>query len=557
LTANEPRLPGAVPFPLEFAERWRALGFWRGETIGAWFRDRAQRFGNRCAIVEGERCVSYRELDLRADAVARGWAALGMQPLDRVVLQLPNGSELLAVLLGSARAGVIPVMTLPAHRELELRAFCDGAGAVAAVLPDAHAGSGGPPLTAKLLASCPSLRRVLVAGREFDPEPTVTPLSVLTSAEGSLPTASFGAGEVALLQLSGGSTGMPKLIARTHDDYLYSVRASAELCALSQATRYLVALPMLHNFTLSSPGVLGVLDAGGTLVIASDARPETVLSLWERERITLTAAVPSLVRVWVDAHERQAHAGRFPELTLQVGGAKLDQALALRAIARFGCRLQQVFGMAEGLVNYTRLDADEATIVSTQGRPLSPADEIRVVDPEVPEGAPLPPGHVGELQTRGPYTIRGYYGQDLPDPAHFTADGFYRTGDLVRLTSAGDLVVEGRLGERIARGGEKIAPEEVENQLRAHPQVADVAVVGAADVYLGERSHAFVVLRRGEVSLGLAEARRFLRERGLAEFKLPDALHLLEELPRTKVGKTDRRALREGLLGERTNARQA
>jgi 2,3-dihydroxybenzoate-AMP ligase len=548
VTASEPRLPGAATFPAEFAERYRALGFWRGETIGAWFRERAQRFGERTAVVEGDSRVSYAELDRRADAVARGWFALGLRPLDRVVLQQPNGAKLLAALLGSVRAGVIPVVALPAHREFELRAFCERAGASAAILPARHAGSSVLPLAKRLLGACPSLRHVLVAGLENSLEPGLEPLSVLTASAASAPQARFGAGEVALLQLSGGSTGTPKLIARTHDDYLYSVRASAELCGLSGATRYLVALPMLHNFTLSSPGVLGVLDAGGSVVVAADARPETVLSLWERERITLTAAVPSLVRVWIEAHERQARPGRFPELTLQVGGAKLDQSLAHRALARFGCRLQQVFGMAEGLVNYTRLDADEKTIVSTQGRPLSPADELRIVDPEAPDGPALSPGQVGELQTRGPYTIRGYYRQAGPDPAHFTADGFYRTGDLVRLTHAGDLVVEGRLGERIARGGEKVAPEEVEEQLRAHPQVGDVAVVGAADEYLGERSHAFVVLRDRAGSLGLAEARRFLRQCGLAEFKLPDALHVVPELPRTNVGKTDRRALREALL---------
>lgn len=551
MSASEPRLSGAVPYPGDFAQRYRELGYWRGETMGAWFRVRAERFAERCAVVEGEREISYRELDRRADAVACGWTALGVRPLDRVVLQLPNGIELLAVLLGTLRAGVIPVVTLPAHRELELRAFCERAEAVAAILPREHAGVSVRPLGKKLLAACPALRHVLVAGLSGDEEPVLLPLSALDVA-GAPPDAEFSAAEVALLQLSGGSTGTPKLIARTHDDYLYSVRASAELCALSEATRYLVALPMLHNFTLSSPGVLGVLDAGGTLVIAPDSRPETVLSLWERERITLTAAVPSLVRVWVDAHERQAQPRSFPGLSLQVGGAKLDATLAQRALSRFGCRLQQVFGMAEGLVNYTRLDADEETILATQGRPLSPADEIRIVDPEAPDGPALAPGQVGELQTRGPYTIRGYFRQEGPDPVRFSADGFYRTGDLVRLTQAGDLVVEGRLGERIARGGEKVAPEEVEEQLRAHPHVGDVAVVGAADEYLGERSHAFVVLRSGVASMGLAEARRFLRERGLADFKLPDALHVLDELPRTKVGKTDRRALREA-LAERSN----
>ena len=119
---------------------------------------------------------------------------------------------------------------------------------------------------------------------------------------------------------------------------------------------------------------------------------------------------------------------------------------------------------------------------------------------------------------------------------------------MVRQTEQGDLIVEGRLGERILRGGEKIAPLEVEDQLREHPLVRDVALVGTPDPYLGERSHAFVALVPGELGLSTAEARAFLRARGLADFKLPDVVHVISELPRTKVGKTDRAALRAELL---------
>ena len=214
----------------------------------------------------------------------------------------------------------------------------------------------------------------------------------------------------------------------------------------------------------------------------------------------------------------------------------------------FGCRLQQVFGMAEGLVNYTVSSSHDPAVFSTQGRPLSPFDELRVVDPEQPEGPELPHGDIGELQTRGPYTIRGYFDDPSGQTRHFTRDGFYRTGDLVRKTAQGDLIVEGRLGERILRGGEKIAPLEVEDQLREHPLVRDVALVGTPDPYLGERSHAFVALVPGELGLSTAEARAFLRARGLADFKLPDVVHVISELPRTKVGKTDRAALRAELL---------
>jgi 2,3-dihydroxybenzoate-AMP ligase len=206
-----------------------------------------------------------------------------------------------------------------------------------------------------------------------------------------------------------------------------------------------------------------------------------------------------------------------------------------------GCTLQQVFGMAEGLVNYTRLDADEETIVTTQGRPMAAHDELRVLDED---DVPVAPGETGALLTRGPYTIQGYYRAEEHNARAFTPDGWYRTGDLVRLTPQGDLVVEGRDKDQINRGGEKIAAEEVENHLLAHPAVHDAAVVAMPDPYLGERTCAFVVLRDGVDPPRPVELRRFVRGRGLADFKVPDRVEVVDAFPRTNVGKVSKKDLR-------------
>lgn len=545
-----PALPGAVPWPSEYAARYRAHGLWQGQSIGSWFQERARNHATRCALVDGSRRVSYGELAERVAQLATGFDALGVRTRDRVVLQLPNGLELVETLLALLHLAAIPVLALPAHRALELRAFCQRATAKFLVCPAHHAGQDLCPMARQLLRDCPTLNHVLVHGAR---EPLEAPLVALERVADACHAAfrvpcEVSAAEVALLQLSGGSTGVPKLIARTHDDYLYSVRASAERCQLDCDTRFLAVLPMMHNFTLSSPGILGTLDRGGVIVSGPEVSAERVFALLLAERITLMPAVPALLRSWVEAAPRLLRGERLPQLTLQVGGAKLDEALARAAVDVFGCRLQQVFGMAEGLVNYTVASACDPAVFSTQGRPLSPFDELRIVDPEQPEGDELPRGEVGELQTRGPYTIRGYFDEPSGQARHFTRDGFYRTGDLVRQTEAGDLIVEGRLGDRILRAGEKIAPVEVEDQLREHPLVRDVALVGSPDAYLGERSHAFISLVEGGRSLTTAEVRAFLRMRGLADFKLPDVIHVISELPRTKVGKTDKAALRAELL---------
>jgi 2,3-dihydroxybenzoate-AMP ligase len=201
----------------------------------------------------------------------------------------------------------------------------------------------------------------------------------------------------------------------------------------------------------------------------------------------------------------------------------------------------QVFGMAEGLVNYTRLDDDPETVVTTQGRPISPDDEIRIVDDADRE---VPEGEFGHLLTRGPYTIRGYWRAPEHNRTAFTEDGFYRTGDIVRRTPSGHLVVEGRAKDQINRGGEKVAAEEIENIILAHPSVHDVSLVAVPDEYLGERTLAYVILREGAEPLRPVAVKRFVRDRGVAAYKVPDLVEFVDAFPQTGIGKISKKQLR-------------
>ena len=439
------------------------------------------------------------------------------------------------------RLGALPVYALPAHRAHEITHLCTTAQAKALIIPDRHAGFDYRTMAAQLRHAGTAPEHVVVVGEPGG----FTPLAELRADRPdpgvfTRPEAS----DAAFLQLSGGTTGLPKLIPRTHDDYLYSVRASAEICALGTDTVYLAALPAVHNFPMSSPGFLGTFHAGGTVVLAPNPSPDTAFSLIETERVTITAARPP---------DRAAVAGR--------GGARLPEPpgplFAARPASRrrqvrpgsgppgppvLGCTLQQVFGMAEGLVNYTRLDDPDDIITTTQGRPISPDDEIRIVDDA---DRPVPDGEVGHLLTRGPYTIRGYYRAEEHNATAFTPDGFYRTGDLVRRTPTGHLVVEGRAKDQINRGGEQVSAEEVENHILAHPAVHDAAVVGMSDPYLGERVCAYVIARTEPPSR--SELLRFLRERGLASYKIPDRVEFVDRFPVTGVGKISRSELRREL----------
>ncbi|WP_437786394.1 (2,3-dihydroxybenzoyl)adenylate synthase [Sorangium sp. So ce1097] len=539
---RRPALDGLTPWPPEMADLYRRAGYWRGETFGELLRERAARRPDRIALVGDGRRLSYGELDRRADHLAAGLVRLGIRPRDRVVVQLPNAVELFEVCFALFRLGALPVMALPAHRRSEIAYFCEHTGAVAYVVADRDGGFDYRELARQVQRESGTLKHVIVAG---DPG-EFTALSSLFVAPVDLPSSTVdlpspAASDVAFFQLSGGSTGVPKLIPRTHDDYLYSVRASAEICALDEDSVYLAVLPAAHNFTLSSPGSLGALYAGGRVVLSRRPSPDEAFAWIEREKVTITAVVPPLASLWLEAARARRHDLSSLKV-LQVGGAKLSPEVARRVRPTLGCALQQVFGMAEGLVNYTRLDDPDEIVIETQGRPISPHDEIRVVDDEDRD---VEAGQVGHLLTRGPYTIRGYYRADAHNAKAFTRDGFYRTGDLVRVTPAGYLIVEGREKDQINRGGEKIAAEEVENHVLAHPAVRDAALVAMPDAHLGERSCAFLVAR-GQPPPA-REINAFLRERGVAQFKVPDRIEWLDALPTTSVGKVDKKALRRRL----------
>lgn len=504
---------------------------WAGESIATTLRRSSAHAGDRLALVAGRRRLSHAELTAQADRLAAGLAELGLGPGDRVVVHLPNDVELVTLTLALLRIGAVPVMALPTHREEEITQLCEDSAATGYVTVDQHFGFDHREVARRAANRARTLRHVLIIGNSAE----FTSFDDVTSEPRSFPEPA--SDDIAVLLLSGGTTGSAKLIPRTHDDYAYNFRASAELCALTPEDRYLSVLPIAHNFALACPGVLGALHAGAGAVLTSSPDPADAFRLIAEERVTVAALVPPVAKAWMDAAERTR-----PDLSslrmAQVGGSRLAAADAERLPAVLGCRLQQVFGMAEGLLNFTRLDDPAEVVEHTQGRPLSAFDEIRIVDEDDNE---VSQGDIGELQTRGPYTITGYYRAPETNARAFTADGFFRTGDLVRRDDGGNLAVQGRLKDVINRGGDKIAADEVERHLTTHPKVRSVAVVPVPDAATGEGVCAFVVPDGSEPSLeSLID---HLRARGLATYKFPQSLHVTRTLPLTGAGKVDKKRL--------------
>ncbi|WP_256774281.1 MULTISPECIES: AMP-binding protein [unclassified Stenotrophomonas] len=529
-------MPLRQTWPAALVARYRAAGYWRGETFPGFLRDRAERFADDIAVVAGEVRLSYAGLWQEAGRIGAGLLAGGLVPGDRVVVQLGNVPEFVTVVCGLTRAGLIPVYALPAHRITEVTHFVRKAQARGYVAASGHDGFDYRTLARELQTAVPTLQHVLIVGDAAE-------FSAVAALEGDISQlpADPDPQSVAFLQLSGGSTGLSKLIPRTHDDYIYSFRASNGICGIDRDSVYLVALPAAHNFPMSSPGFFGALYAGARVVLSPGPGPDVAFPLIAREGVTCVGLVPPLALLWAQAARSTTHDLSSLNV-LQVGGAKLVPEAARRVIDALGCQLQQVFGMAEGLVNYTRLHDPQDVVVGTQGRPISPDDEVLVVDDN---GHPVAEGAVGHLLTRGPYTIRAYHNDAAANARSFTEDGYYRTGDRVQQLAGGYLVVQGRAGDHINRAGEKISAEEIEDHLLAHAEVFDAAVVSMPDPYLGERSCAFVIARNTPPTA--ASLKAWVRGRGLAAFKVPDQVVFVEAFGTTAVGKISRRELRAQL----------
>lgn len=542
----EPLIPLQQIWPDALVRRYREAGYWRGETFPAFMRDRAHQFAERTALVGGDQRWTYAELWRRAETAAAGFLALGLQPGDRVVVQLGNVPAFYSVVFGLFRAGLVPVYALPAHRITEIGHFMRKSQAAAYVALRNYENFDYRLLARELQAQAselPHFRQAVIVGGDAG---EFVDFDAFVADASLLPTQDPDPQSVAFLQISGGSTGLSKLIPRTHDDYIYSFRASNEICGIGADSVYMVALPAAHNFPMSSPGAMGAFYAGATVVLSPSPSPETAFALIERERVTDVGLVPPLALLWAQAAESTSHDLRSLRV-LQVGGAKLTTEAARRVVAGLKCKLQQVFGMAEGLVNYTRLDDPDEIVLNTQGRAISPDDEVLIVDDQ---GQSVPEGQPGYLLTRGPYTIRGYHNDEAANARSFTEDGFYRTGDVVLRTPEGYLNVQGRAHDHINRAGEKISAEEVEDHLLANPQVFDVAVVSIPDEFLGERICAFVIAASGPDKPRAPALKAWMRARGVAAYKIPDQVVFVEAFETTAVGKTSRKELRARLRDE-------
>lgn len=531
---------GLVSWPGDIADRYAAAGHWRGAWLGSWPGEWARRYGSRIALVDGQTRISYRGLAEHVDALAARLLATGLRRGDNIVLRLPNCWEFVVLFFACQRIGVGPVLTCPDQGDDELCSIADQVDAKAVAVPDAWRHRDHQALAARVARCTGRPLLALVAGTVI--APGNLDLRAMTGRHRGarrwrrrLDRFAADPRDAAFFLVSGSS----RLVARTHDDWDYSVRYCARASGTGPDDVFLAVLPAAHGLTFGAPGVVGTLASGGKVVLARSPHPRAAFRAIDREHATRTALTLPLAQRWLEV-AADTDCDLSSLAVVQVAGAPLTSGLAARVGPVLGCRLQRVLWTPEGLVCLTRPDDPDDVVVRTQGRPAGAGDEVRVVDPG---GRAVPPGESGELLARGPCVVRGYFAEPRAGVRSFPPGGWFRTGDLVRRDAEGNLTLRGHLDDVVVRAHRRILAAGVEEPLRSLPGVREACVIPVTDHVLGERVCACVVPRAGE-HLALDDVRQACLRVGVPLYQAPEQLEVFGALPLTPAGEVDKQALR-------------
>ena len=548
-------LDGFVPFPDDYVRKYREKGYWEDRTLSDTFDEVFEKYADRVAICDAATEVTYEQLNGRARNLALNLLDAGLKPGDNVVLQLGNVLEFVYVYFALLKINVRPVLALHTHRYRELRQFAEIAGAAAIFTADRAKDCVFSDIVDRIESECVKLRLKFMLGDVAAGYHSIAELirvdATRDASELRTIQQAIDPCDPALFLLSGGTTGIPKLIPRTHNDYVCNSKLAIKATGIDSETVLLAVLPIAHNLPLACPGLQGCLLQGARVVLHTSTRAEQVFELVQKYGVTHIHVVPALLIMWM--HDPLIKNYDLTSIrVIQSGGQRLQpETRLLTERLLVNCTVQENFGMAEGMLMYVRLDDPPEVRLETVGRPVCEDDEVMLLD-EDDELVEF--GEVGEFCARGPYTLRGYFNAAEHNARAFTPDGFYRSGDLMRQHASGNYMVEGRKKDLINRGGEKISAEEVENLILGHPKVKNVACVAMPDPVLGERMCAYVILHRGE-RLTLEELKETLMGHEIAKFKLPERLEVVDEFPLSTFGKVSKKDLAamitEQLLRER------
>lgn len=539
-------IEGFTPYAREDIERFSRKRWWLGMTWGDLFDKHTDIYPDQIGLVDDQGRWANKELRREVDRLAVSLMKLGIKPKDRVLVQLPNWHEFFYSFLAVQKIGGIVVLLIPRHSQIEISHIAKQTEATAWILPRQYGKIAYQPIIDGVLKENPQITTIIQARTSgdtqyFDMNKLIDETELTPEDLGALDKRRPDPDDVCQILPTGGTTGLPKLSPRTHNCYINNIEYHTYRWELTVHDTIMLITPLGHSLALDW-GMGAALLTHARLVLLDSVKAEDICAWIQREKVTAIPTVPALI-----ARVVQMNGVHKYDLTslkkLSIGGAPSTQELFKTISEQLECRFINGFGSVEGACLATKLGDSIELASGSVGKPICPYDEMKVVDAEDNE---VPVGVDGELVSKGPGVFTGYLKSAEDRWRMFTKDGFFRSGDQARKDESGNFWITGRIKDIIIRGGDNISAVEVENLMSGHPGILDSAVVGMPDKILGERICAYIVTRPGAM-VTLQDVVSFLKVSGASTLQLPERIETIEELPMTKVGKVDKKALREDI----------
>lgn len=525
----------------EMVARYSASGAWRNLTIADRLKDWASRTPDEIAIVDRDTSLTYAEFYRRSLRLATMFVRQGLHPGDVVSFQLPNWHEAMIINAAAAMAGLVVNPIVPIYRDAEVGFILKDAKARVLFIPETLRSTDYVELIERLRPQLPSLERVVLVRALRDGYDAFD--EWMTSEEpGTVDLPAVDPNAVKLVLYTSGTTGVPKGVLHSHNTLGAEIDAFVHHRSLTSADVVFMPSPVTHIAGYLY-GMELLLACGMKTVYMERWNAVEAVDLIARHEASFTAAATPFLAELVMELERRGV--KLPSMRFfGCGGAPVSPDIVGRAGEVMpNCETTRAYGATEApTVSYGVVPGDPMDLAAiTDGSIVN--HEVRIVD--IASGKHLAPEQEGEIVTRGPEVMLGYASPAATAEA-FDEEGFFHTGDLGFISHGNYVTVTGRIKDIIIRGGENIAPKEIEDVLHRHPAVREASVVAMPHERLGETPCAFIVLNDG-AALGFEEMISFLEQHKVAKQKFPEKLVIAGELPHNAAGKVLKHILKAQL----------
>jgi len=540
-------LEGFTPYKEEDAEKYNSCRWWSGLTFGDILDRAADIHPEKEAFVDRKTRLTYGEAREKTNKLAIGLMDLDIQPLDRILVQLPNWNEFVFAYFALQKIGAIPVLLIDRYRQLEINNLIRLTGATSWIVASRYRKTDYVPIINDVLKENSKFKNIITIREDRDQMPFSSLEKLIEETEitednlARLTRRAPDPMQVAHMGPTGGTTGAPKIVPRTHNSLINGIEYCSKSWDQGNEDINLIAGPIGHDLTFSK-GFIGSIITLGKIIFLDSTDDQELCETIEREKVTSIIWVPTLAQRMLQYNDLDKYDLSSLKKMHSAGGTSHPD-LVRDVTERLKMKFYNGYGGTEGMTTITRTTDDLKTICTTVGRPTCPYDTYKVVDKE---GNELPPNTQGELVLKGPGVFTGYYNNPEENKRAFTGDGFFRTGDVATIDEKGYITLTGRIKEMINRGGESISATEIERLINRHPDVAAVAVIPMPDPIMGERVCAYIQ-PKAETQLSFDEMISFLKEQKASVLQLPERIEFIDTMPYTGAEKLDKKSLRKDI----------